>query len=121
VGGGWNPFCFIVVVVVVVVVVVCTVARKLRGWEEGDGVERGGRFGQGEWGRRWRGLGGWRGLRWGGWGRFLILEKGVEVASELGGGRGLLGYYGGGTTCVYLEYLGERKPSPPSLFFDISF
>jgi len=76
--GGWNPFCFIVVVVVV-----CTVARKLRGWEEGDGVEGGGRFGLGEWGRRWRGLGmgmgwdgmgwdgmgGWRGLRWGGWGR----------------------------------------------------
>jgi len=24
---------------------------------------------------------------------------------------GLLGYYGGGTTCMYLEYLGERKPS----------
>ncbi len=33
--GGWNPFCFIVVVV-------CTVARKLRGWEEGDGVDLGG-------------------------------------------------------------------------------
>ena len=49
--GGWNPFCFIVVVV-------CTVARKLRGWEEGDGVEGGGRFGLGEWGRRWGRRGG---------------------------------------------------------------
>jgi len=58
--GGWNPFCSIVVVVVVV----CTVARKLRGWEEGDGVEGGGRFGLGEWGRRWRGFGGWG---WDGW------------------------------------------------------
>ena len=64
--GGWNPFCFIVVV--------CTVARKLRGWEEG----RWGRFGGGgRWGGGWsRGMGGgemegwgWRGLRWGGWGR----------------------------------------------------
>jgi len=79
--GGWNPFCFIVVVVVVVV---CTVARKLRGWEEGDGVERGGRFGQGEWGRRWRGFGGmgmgWDGIWGGGW---RGLEKGVEVATGL--------------------------------------
>lgn len=57
--GGWNPFCFIVVV--------CTVARKLRGWEEGrwgrfGGGGDGGGDGQGEWGGgRWRGLG-WVGM-----------------------------------------------------------
>jgi len=86
--GGWNPFCFIVVVVV------CTVARKLRGWEEGDGVEGGGRFGLGEWGRRWRGLGDGDGM---------------------GGGRGLLDYYGG-TTCVP-RVSWRTKTVPPFFVF----